>query len=322
MNQPPFSITSTILSQATDIAYLLGELDGLAMDLPKIQLRKENSIRTIQASLAIEGNTLSLEQVSAIVEGTPVIGPEQDIIEVNNALKVYGQFSSFILSSEKDFKRAHKLMMLRLIKEAGQYRSGNVGVFAGSQVAHVAPPAKRVPKLISELFDFLKNDSNTSLLLKACIFHYEVEFIHPFSDGNGRMGRLWQQVILSQYHRIFRYVPIETLIKQKQKEYYKVLSRCDKSGESTLFIEFSLSVIAQALKDYFNNVNHEPKTPYERLEYVRGKINASFTRKDYCDCLKSVSTASASRDLKYGVENKILTKSGDKRLTVYEFIRP
>lgn len=320
MKTPPFEITANILNTSMQITSLLGELQGLKISKPKVVLRKENQIKTIQASLAIEGNTLSLEQVSDIVDGTPVIGPPKDLLEVQNAIKVYHHFSEFKFSSEQHFKNAHQIMMKNLTSDCGDYRSGNVGVFAGSNVTHIAPQPKMVPKLMRDLFSFLSKKDDTSLLIKACVFHYELEFIHPFSDGNGRMGRLWQQVILTHFNEIFRYMTIESLIRDKQAEYYQVLSKCDKAGDSTLFVEFSLRLIETALKSYLDEIKYEPKTSSDRLVYAKSKLNTTFTRKDYMKIFKDVSTATASRDLKSGVEKSIIIKSGDKNNTVYKFI--
>lgn len=321
MSFPPFDITNTILNLSMQITTMLGELQGLKITQPKVILRKENQIKTIQASLAIEGNTLSLEQVSEIIDGSAVIGPPKDLLEVKNAIKVYNQFSEFKFSSEQHFKKAHKIMMQHLTTDAGQYRESNVGVFAGSKVTHIAPQPKMVPKLMQNLFAFLVKKDQLSLLIKACIFHYELEFIHPFSDGNGRMGRLWQQIILTHYNELFRYLAIESLIKDKQDKYYEVLAQCDKAGNSTLFVEFSLQLIVKALETYLAEIKYEPKTPADRLVYSQTKLNSKFTRKDYLNLFKNISTATASRDLKLGVEQSIIRKFGEKNKTVYEFVK-
>jgi Fic family protein len=301
------------------ITHLLGELDGIKITKPKIILRKSNKIKTIQASLSIEGNTLSIEQVSDLIEGIPVLGQEKDILEAKNAITTYETLPTLNHRPQVDFKKAHKLMMNGLTKGAGRFRDSNVGVFAGSNVAHVAPQHKMVPKLMGDLFTFLKKNDETSLIIKSCIFHYELEFIHPFSDGNGRMGRLWQHRILSDYHEVFQFVAIDTLIKNKQTDYYAALGRCDSQGESTEFIEFSLGLIENALSIYYNNIQHQPKTPLDRLNIASGQFNATFTRKKYLNLFKNISTATASRDLKLGIEKNLLEKMGDKRLSSYKF---
>ncbi len=321
MESPPFTITNSILADSMSIAHLLGELDGVKMSRPKVLLRKSNTLKTIQASLAIEGNTLSLEQVSDLVEGVRVLAPEKDILEVKNAVSVYQKFSDFKFDSLGDFKMAHKEMMKGLIQSPGFFRTNNVGVFAGSSVAHIAPPYKKVPELMRDLFRFLKRKDEISLLIKSCIFHYELEFIHPFSDGNGRMGRLWQHLILTAYHPSFEFVAIESLIKEKQKEYYAVLGECDRKGDSTAFIEFSLATIKSALATYMGDIQYQPKTALDRLDVVRETFSDKFfSRKEYINVLKNISTATASRDLKLGVEKNILQKVENKRLTVYRFV--
>jgi Fic family protein len=319
MKNPPFTITHTILSTSMDIMQLLGELDVFRMTRPEISLRKSNQIKTIQASLAIEGNTLSIDQVTDLMDGVPVVGPKQDVIEVKNAIELYSCFEDFKYTSISDFKKAHKILMKDLKSDAGSFRAKNVGIFAGSKVAHIAPQPKMVPKLMEDLFKFLKNKDDISLLIKSCVFHYELEFIHPFTDGNGRMGRLWQHLILSNMHDIFKYISIESLIKQRQKNYYETLAKCDNKGESTYFIEFCLELVKEALSSYAKNIKYHPKTSSDRLDFAKEKLTVKFSRKNYCELFKNISTATASRDLKLGVDQGLLIKTGDKRLAAYKF---
>jgi Fic family protein len=279
MKTPPFSITPTILNASMSITHLLGELDGQNLSQQKVVLRKTNQIKTIQASLAIEGNTLSIEQVSDMLDGVKIIGPQKDIIEVNNAIVAYNEIPHLRYNSQADFKKAHQLLLEGLIADAGNRRIKNVGIFAGSRVAHVAPSHKIVPQLIDNLFAYLKKKDSISLLIKSCIFHYELEFIHPFSDGNGRMGRLWQHVILDAYHVVLQYVAIESLIKDKQEAYYSILAACDSDGASTRFIEFSLNLILEALQAYYDNMAYEPRTATDRLNEARKKLTGQFSRK-------------------------------------------
>ncbi|MDF1796113.1 MAG: Fic family protein [Coxiellaceae bacterium] len=319
MKKPPFTITTSILNASMRIMQLLGELDGLKMTKPEVSLRKSNRVKTIQASLAIEGNTLSVEQVTDLIDGVPIFGPEQDILEVKNAIKVYDYAFDFKYASLSDFKKAHKLLMTGLSSDAGSLRLNNVAVYAGSRVAHVAPQPKMLAKLIEDLFLFMKAKDDISLLIKSCIFHYQLEFIHPFSDGNGRMGRLWQQLILSSFHEVFRFVAIESLIKDRQKDYYAALASCDAKGESTDFIDFCLQLIEQALLSYTQKLLYQPKSATDRLMIAKGEFNTAFSRKMYCELFKTISTATASRDLKLGIEQGLLLKSGDKRATMYTF---
>ena len=195
--KPPYHLTQKILQLITSVSEKLGEVNANYLSRQSPQLRKSNRIKTIHSSLSIEGNTLSEEQITALLENKRVLGPQKDITEVLNAIKVYDQLRSFKSTSEKSFLKAHRLLMNGLIKEPGKYRTRGVGIVKGKKVEHVAPPAQNLPFLMKNLFAYLK-DKNELPLIKSCVFHYELEFIHPFIDGNGRMGRLWQSLILSQ----------------------------------------------------------------------------------------------------------------------------
>jgi Fic family protein len=319
---PPFTLNSSILRLTQDISKELGLILGLKIaDIP-ISLRKANSIKTIQASLAIEGNTLSLKQVTDILEGKRIIGPEKDILEVKNALSLYKDLIKFNPLNIKDMLLAHSILMKDLVEESGKWRSGAVGIFKGKEISHVAPPAKRVPDLMLNLFKFLTEDNNLPWLLKACIFHYELEFIHPFRDGNGRMGRLWQQLILIKEDPIFELIPVEVLIKKNQAHYYQYLEESDKLGESTPFIEFSLALILNALREYRDETPHLlPKDPTARLLYAKTRLKkGAFSRKDYIAVHPDISTATASRDLLFGVQQHILKAQGQKNQVSYLFV--
>ncbi|OJW46905.1 MAG: cell filamentation protein Fic [Alphaproteobacteria bacterium 41-28] len=320
MYTPPFEITSPILALSQNISHALGILEGEKLDATPVKLRRQNQIKTIQSSLAIEGNTLSLEQVTHIFEGKRVIGPKKDIIEVQNALALYNKFDELDPTSIRDFLHSHKILMKDLIEDSGKWREGSVGIFKGSEVAHLPPPAKRVPQLMTDLFEFLKKNHDTPWLLKACIFHYELEFIHPFMDGNGRMGRLWQQLLLTNENLIFKFIPVEELIKDNQNDYYKVLSLCDKEGNSTKFIEFSLKLILIALENYRKSTDVTLKDSKSRLQYARRTLQKSwFSRKEYMDIFKNISTSTASRDLKFGVNEKVLEHKGAKNQALYRY---
>ncbi|RAP36106.1 cell filamentation protein Fic [Candidatus Marinamargulisbacteria bacterium SCGC AAA071-K20] len=317
---PPFKITPNILKSVTDISLLLGKYEGLQFPIPTISLRRENKIRTIYSSLVIEGNNLSKEQVTALLDGKPVIGKKKDIQEVQNAIKAYDLFSTYKPHSLKSFLSAHKVMLEHLVDDAGKIRTANVGIFNGSKVAHVAPKYTFVPKLMDDLFSFVKRNKDINILILSSIFHYEVEFIHPFKDGNGRMGRLWQSVMLYNWNPLFEFLPIESLIRQSQKEYYKVLGVCDKSGESTLFIEFMLDIILQTLSEFMEFIKPQPLNATGRLELFKTQRGeSSFSRKDYLSFFKTISTATASRDLSNGVAKKIITKEGNQNTSVYKF---
>ena len=211
-----------------------------------LKLRKANRIRTIQGSLAIEGNTLSTEQITAILNGKTVIAPPKEVQEVRNAIKAYEAFQQWQPSQEKDLLQAHQILMTGLIDEVGQYRHGGVGVMSGDRVVHMAPPANQINRLMADLLNWL-NDSDIHPLIQSSVFHYEFEFIHPFADGNGRMGRLWQTLILSRWNPIFANIPVESLIYQNQKAYYEALQASTDRTDSAPFIEFILHMILDAI---------------------------------------------------------------------------
>lgn len=317
--KPPYDITTKILKLITSISEKLGEISANLIDRPSPQLRKQNKIKTIHSSLKIEGNTLTQEQITAIVENKRVIGPKKDVLEVLNAIKVYDLLTTYNPISSKSFLSAHKLLMNELIEKPGRYRNQGVGIFQGTRVAHVAPPAKNVPVLMDDLFRYLKNEDELTLI-KSCVFHYEMEFIHPFMDGNGRMGRLWQTVILMQEYPVFEFLPFETLISQTQQDYYNALAQSDKVGKSTLFIEYMLDVIDKSLNELLSFNNRILKDT-DRLNYFSTMGKNEFTRKDYMNVFKDISSSTASRDLKKGVEMNLFHKTGNKNITVYKLTR-
>jgi len=319
--KPSYTITDKILSTVSESSLLLGRLQAASGSAPAPQLRKQNQIKTIQGTLAIEGNTLSLDQITAVIEHKPVVGPPNEIREVQNAINVYSRLGAYKSGSEKSFLNAHADLLKGLIPDAGRYRTKDVGVMAGSNVAHVAPKARLMPKLMGDLFKYLKSRSAEHPFIKSSVFHYELEFIHPFSDGNGRMGRLWQTLMLSEYSSVFAYIPIESVIKDCQADYYSSLATADKAGNATVFIEFMVGVIHQALQDFYSQFRPAVATAETRLAAAEQQFkNTPFKRQDYLELFKSLSTATASRDLKWGVDGGLLTKTGDKRLAVYQFV--
>lgn len=252
--QPPFTMTEKITNLIVEIGEYVGTITTYDSMRPNPILRRENRIKTIHSSLAIEQNTLTLEQVTDVINGKRIFGPPQDIQEVKNAYEAYEKISSFDPYNLKNLLQAHKIMMGGLVREAGTFRSGNVGVYAGTELIHAGTPAKYVPDLMAQLFRWLKQ-SNYHPLVKSCIFHYEFEFIHPFTDGNGRMGRLWQSLILQKWKKIFAWIPVETLVYENQDEYYQILQQADRVGDSTKFVEFMLEMIRNALREISNATN-------------------------------------------------------------------
>lgn len=245
--QPPYEITPTILYSVAGISELLGQWSANNAQLSP-QLRKENRIRIIQASLAIEQNSLSVDQVTAILDGKRVLGLPKEIQEVRNAFNAYEKLFDWQATCIEDLLQAHNILMYGLIDDAGQWRNGGVGVFRNSQLIHMAPPASQIPRLVANLLDWLQH-TNHHPLITSCVFHYEFEVIHPFSDGNGRLGRLWQTRILSEWRQIMAYLPVESIIKEKQEEYYAALGQADQHSDCTVFIEFMLNALEEALRE-------------------------------------------------------------------------
>jgi Fic family protein len=314
--KPPYSITPGIINLIASVSEKIGEINANLISKPSPHLRKQNKVKTIHSSLRIEGNTLTIEQVTALIENKRVIGPKKDVLEVLNAIKVYDNISLYEPFSSGSFLKAHRDLMDGLIENPGKYRNQGVGIFQGSRVAHIAPPAENVTYLMNDLFRYLKSNEDL-ILIKSCVFHYEMQFIHPFIDGNGRMGRLWQTVILMNEYPVFEFLPFETLISQTQQAYYDALGKSDSEGNSTVFIEYMLDVIERSLIELLD-FNNRIFSDIDRLEYFIALGKKEFSRKDYMNIFKNISTATASRDLKKGLELNMFEKTGIKNKTVYK----
>ena len=314
--KPPYNVTTAIFKLVSEVSHKIGEVNASFLTKQSPELRKRNRIKTIHASLAVEGNTLSIDQITAIIENKRVLGPAKDIKEVSNAIEVYERLNKFNPFLEKSLLSAHRILMQALIKNAGQYRKSGVGIVKGSQVAHIAPPASNVPFLMKDLFNYIKK-SDELILIKSCVFHYEMEFIHPFSDGNGRMGRLWQTLLLMEQYPVFEFLPFETLISKNQKKYYEALSTSDKKGESTSFIEFMLKVLSESLDELLKE-RPGPISSAERIRIFLASGAKEFSRKNYMNYFKTISSATASRDLLLAVKDKLIEKFGDKNNTTYK----
>jgi len=314
----PYEITSKILALIVSISEQIGAINAANLNKPPTELRKKNRIKTIQSSLEIEGNTLTVEQITDLLDNKRVLAPPKDIQEVKNAIAVYEQLREFDVYKLKSLCKAHSVLMKNLVDNPGKLRSSSVGIVKGSQIAHLAPPGEMVVPLMNDLFKYLKQDQDI-LLIKSCVFHYEFEFIHPFVDGNGRMGRLWQTMILKEHSPVFEFLPIETLIKEKQQEYYQVLGTSDSQGSSTVFIEFMLEIIRNALADLLKQQSFR-LTNTDRITHFKDRIGTElFSRQEYLQAFKELSSATASRDLKLAVDSGILEKQGDKNTARYRF---
>lgn len=266
--KPPFHTTDRITNLVAAISEQIGRIKVLSHGNLNPHLRKKNRIRTIHSSLAIEQNSLSLEQVTAIVDGKRVLGNPNEIREVRNAYDTYNMMLSLDPYAVKDLLKAHRMMMEGLIPENGRFRSGGVGVFAGDVVVHMAPPARLVPGEIQDLFEWYKT-SEMHPLIRSSIFHYEFEFIHPFADGNGRMGRMWHSLLLGKWNEIFYWLPIEELIRSRQQEYYNALGASNRESDSSAFVELMLEIILDTLRETTVVGNAEESTKAAANSYIQ-----------------------------------------------------
>lgn len=320
-NYPPFSLTPKALRLVSEIERLLGQVDLSSMVRQEPMLRRQNRVRSVKDSLAIEGNSLSLDQATAIFDKKRVVGPKNEIRAIQNAIEAYATAGKWRSTSEKDFRKAHGIMMAGLLASAGKYRAGAVGIMKDDRISHIAPGAKQLPQLMGRLFAYAVHNRELHPLVMAAVLHYEIEYIHPFEDGNGRMGRLWQHLVLREYHRFFETVPFESVIKAKQKQYYKVLERCDAKGDSTEFVEFALETTAIALREVVTVTPNRRSTANERLSFAQVVFRKKwFSRKDYIALFADISLPTASRDLAQAVKNATLHSRGKKNKTQYRYI--
>lgn len=310
--KPPFEITNEILDCVAEIAELVGRVSATEGLSQNPMLRRTNRIRTIYSSLAIEQNTLSLEQVTAVLDGKHVLAPPKDIAEVKNAYEIYEMMDSLDPYSIEDFLRAHGVMTRGLVNESGEFRSGPVGVVdKQGKVLHVGTLPDYVPGLVGELFDWLEN-SDFHMLIKSCVFHYELELIHPFADGNGRIGRLWHTLLLTQWKPLFAWLPVESIIHDRQDEYYRAINRSNFNGESGAFILFMLSAIKEALVEAIETIDSAENMSTEELRWYKVsqflKKNKIITNADVRQIF-DVSSATANRILAKFCEEEKLCKT-------------
>ena len=323
MYRPPFSISSKTINL---IAQISAQIERYAIRMEQadsLKLRKANRIRTIHSSLAIEGNNLSEGEVLAILEGKTVIAPQKEILEVRNAIKTYELYPTLNPYSIDDMLKAHQTMMAGLVDEAGMFRRKGVGVFDGTKAVHIAPPAERVKDLMNDLFVWLEN-SEDHLLIKSCVFHYEFEFIHPFADGNGRTGRLWQSLILGKLNPLFEHLPVENMVFANQQAYYDAIAKSSAIGDSQPFIDFMLQEILNALEEHkgasveeIGEANSLTENEVKILGLIRAdrKISAKRLAEEL-----GVSTRQVERSLAILKDRSIIRRVGANKNGYWEVI--
>ena len=311
--RPPFQITNAIIDHVAEIAELVGKLSLSSHLSGNPTLRRTNRIRTIHGSLAIEQNTLSLEQITAVLNGKHVLAPPKDIAEVKNAYEIYERLDELDPYSVDDLLTAHGIMTRGLVEESGVFRSRPVGVVdQEGHILHFGTLPQYVPGLVEELLDWTKN-SNLHMLIRSCVFHYELELIHPFADGNGRVGRLWHTLLLSKWNPAFAWLPVESIIYDNQQEYYAAINASNNAGESTVFIEFMLSAIKASLVETIDASDEMSDVSMGKTALRWSKIESYLKTHDFImnadvRALCDVSAATANRILAGLVEEGKLVK--------------
>lgn len=314
MNYPPYNITDKMLDYVSRIMKKVGKIDYINLN-KQPELRKQNRINSIHSSLAIENNPLSLNQVKDVINGKMVIGDKKDIQEVKNAYNAYNELENINPYSIEDIKKIYGIMTFLIQDDSGKFRNHGEGVYDGENLIFMCPPSKLVPSLIEQLFNWLNESKETvNPLILSSVFHYEFVFIHPFSDGNGRMARLWQTALLAKWEKIFEYIPIESLIKKYQNDYYKAIHNCNNKGNSNEFIEFMLKMIDETLDELLETTTQET-TQEKIIELI--KKNPSITQKDMAEKLK-ITRDGVSYNIKKLKENGIIKRIGSTKKGIWE----
>lgn len=318
MYAPPFTVTAAIVTLVSEISEALGRLSVLHEASSSIRLRRVNRIRTVQGSLAIEGNTLSEDQITAILDGKRVLAPPREIQEARNALLAYERLPSWKPHLASDLLAAHEVLMTGLVEAPGTYRTGGVGIMKGQDVVHLAPPAERVPALMKDLLGWLRVCRDHPLIASS-VFHYEFEFIHPFPDGNGRMGRLWQTLILSQWNPLLAFLPVETLVHQHQAEYYAALNQSTAHANSSVFIEFMLRMIREAVQEAASASEKKTEKTSEKILRLIGE-NPKVTIAEL-GRLTGLTTRSVERNLQSLQAQGLVRRVGPDKGGHWEVVR-
>lgn len=327
--EPPFIVNDAIINSIIDIGQMVGRVLAQESLSANPRLRRENRIRTIQSSLAIENNTLTIEQVTAVLNGKRVLAPPKDIREVQNAYEAYEALSDMDPYSMEDLLQAHLFMMKGLTEESGRFRSKNVGVYDGERLVHAGTPAHYVAEVMQDLFSWLRT-SPMHPLVKSCVFHYEFEFIHPFQDGNGRMGRLWHSLILQKWEPAFAWLPVESMVGEHQQEYYDALAAADAASDSTIFVEFMLRMISDTFEEVIEeqrdvgtnvgiNVGVNPKATDARIMAAM-RDNPSITMASLADklCVSKRQIERVAASLKKAGRIKRIGASKNGRWEVFD----
>ena len=318
----PFQINSNIINLVADISELSGQISINSKLTNSPQLRRTNRIKTIYSSLAIEQNTLTIEQVTDVIAGKRILAPPKDIAEVKNAYEIYDCLDSLNPYDVNDLLHAHGVMVRDLVSDAGEFRTKPVGVVdSNGNILHFGTLPAYVPQLVCELLDWVKNDS-LHILIKSCVFHYEFELIHPFSDGNGRIGRLWHTLLLSTWNPMFAWLPIESIIHNKQSEYYEAINMSNNNADSTLFIEFMLGAIKSALLDVTESSSAKTDKASNREKVIKEYLisNNVISNKNVCE-LFNVSTSTANRILNVMLEKGDIIKFKNGKYWAYKLKR-
>ena len=318
----PFQINSNIINLVADISEISGQISINSKLTNSPQLRRTNRIKTIYSSLAIEQNTLTIEQVTDVIAGKRILAPPKDIAEVKNAYEIYDCLDSLNPYDVNDLLHAHGVMVRDLVSDAGEFRTKPVGVVdSNGNIMHFGTLPAYVPQLVCDLLDWVKNDS-LHILIKSCVFHYEFELIHPFSDGNGRIGRLWHTLLLSTWNPMFAWLPIESIIHNKQSEYYEAINMSNNNADSTVFIEFMLGAIKSALLDVTESSSAKTDKASNREKVIKEYLisNNVISNKNVCE-LFNVSTSTANRILNVMLEKGDIIKFKNGKYWAYKLKR-